>query len=200
MNHPPSLIFQMDATCENVVIITQQMMEVFVMNFLKPKQHVSFSAAASLSLVLAAGVIGNANAGGQKASVDIFNACTVVAGYAGALTLRIDTTITDTSGDNGEAPIFGAKTVQAQEKTGKGPWSNFGTTFQYDPADSLGANPVMIPLCPSGLDSEAKAVNAMVSVEVTNSKKGTFSSRCDDDPSTPEDESRLDIEGVVFCP
>ena len=163
-------------------------------------QHKALASAVSVSFILVLAGTGNGHAakGNAFASVDIANICTLNADDPNNAMLLVDTMIVDT-GDpiEGVAPVFGNKTVQAQQKPRRGRWVNLGDAVVTTPDD----NPVMVNLCAAGLDPEARAVNASVTVEVLNSKKVFFSSRCDDDPATDDvDESELDIEGLGLCP
>ena len=151
----------------------------------------------SMLIVLGSGNVG-AEPGegrGPLASIDVANLCTLDTSDPTNATLTVDTIIVDATDDDGPAPVFGSKTVQAQEKVRR--WSNLGDAVVTTPDD----NPVVINLCDAGLDPAASAVNASVIIEVLNSNKVFYASRCDDDPATEDvDESSININHLGLCP
>ena len=148
---------------------------------------------------LAVGIIGNTSAApgngkGPLASIDVTNTCTLDASDPSNAILTVDTSIADATDEDGPAPVFASKIVQAQEKVRR--WSNLGDAIVTTPDD----NPVVINLCQAGLDPAATAINASVTVEVLNSNKVFYSSGCDDNPDTDIDESSIDIGHLGLCP
>ena len=118
--------------------------------------------------ILCVGLTGAADAKGPKGGIDIFNLCTLDTSVPGEAWLSVDTTITDASNDDPDtSAILGSKTVKAIEKRRR----NQRITLAEVVVDPAGAvNPVTIELCAAGLSSDARAVNAMVTVEVENGR------------------------------
>jgi hypothetical protein len=88
------------------------------------------------------------------------------------------------------------KEIQVQQKLRH--WQDLG-----DPRTVL--NPQFpedetFDLCALGLDPDATAVRAVVTLTVPNSRREFFTGRCDDDPATDDvDESAIDLTQPV-CP
>jgi hypothetical protein len=151
----------------------------------KSKIGIILSIVLGLSLMLATGMAITADARGPKASIDMFNLCTLDGDI-----FTVNTEVVDTSDDTSDMTAsVTMKTIQVQQQLGG--WEDLG-----DPREV--SNPQFpededFNLCQLGLDPDAKAVRVVVTLEVPNSKKGTFTGRCDDDPYTEADESAIDL-------
>lgn len=137
-------------------------------------------AVALSSSVLAGPGRGGGSAKGNFGSINHYNDCSVSKYYQA---LIVKTTISDDSDDNPDVVAeLGNISVQGQQKA-NGPWANLGAPS--DKQAMIGKNYAMIPLCDGDLDPKAKALNALVEIEVTNARPGkTYSGRCDDNPLT----------------
>jgi hypothetical protein len=160
---------------------------------------------ASIALVLAATLASSAYAGppgGPKlnGSIEMFNLCTLEYTAEGHV-LRVDTSITDTSGDGDASAELGAKTIEFMQRNARGRLVPMGE-LMVDPAGSV--NPVDFNLC-SELDPQARSLYAKVTIECNNCRKQEFVGKCDDDTTYDDgvDESNIDIIGwnvLSACP
>jgi hypothetical protein len=160
---------------------------------------------ASIALVLAATLASSAYAeppSGPKpnGSIEMFNLCTLEYTAEGPV-LRVDTSITDTSGDGDAYAELGAKTIEFMQRKNRGRQVPMGTASS-DPADNV--NPVEFNLC-SELDPQARSLAAKVTIECHNCRKEEFVGSCDDDTTYDDgvDESNIDIIGwnvLSACP
>jgi hypothetical protein len=175
-----------------------------------PEKSKNPATAAALALLLAAGVVGTANAAppGQDegyASIGISNVCTL---EQGSTDLVVETTIIDKTLDKtkpGSEPQWGvvdpyaetlvySTSVQAQQHSGKRKgqvrWSNLGDPVPLNnvstvkPKLSPVPNTTIIDLCAAdfNIDDNTVALNASISVQVINSRKGGYeTSQCSGD-------------------
>jgi hypothetical protein len=164
---------------------------------------------ASIALALAATLASSAYAappGGPKlnGSIEMFNLCTLEYTAEGPV-LRVDTSITDTSGDGDAEAVLGTKHIEFWQRFKRGGQEKMGYV-NVDPADSV--NPVDFNLCgeyPKGLNPQARSLNAVVTIECSNCRKAYYVGRCDDDTTYDDgvDESNIDIMGwnvLSACP
>ena len=160
---------------------------------------------ASIALALAATLASSAYAappGGPKlnGSIEMFNLCTLEYTAEGPV-LRVDTSITDTSGDGDAYAVLGTKHIKFMQRFKRGGQEQMGTA-EANPADSV--NPVDFNLC-STLHPQARSLNVEVSIECSNCRKRYYVGRCDDDTTYDDgvDESNIDIMGwnvLAACP
>ena len=130
---------------------------------------------------------------GAQASVNVFNLCDVVPVYDdyGAVVdydLEVVTTITNTSGDTPVDALLSEISVQGKQKS-RGKPTNLGPANIkiFDPAKAISdtyESTARIGICDELSDKYRDAgLGAEIEVTIDNSKFGTFSGRCDDDPS-----------------
>jgi len=131
--------------------------------------------------------------GDPQASVEVFNLCDVVPVYDdyGAVVdydLEVVTTITNTSGDTPVDALLSEISVQGKQKS-RGKPTNLGPANIkiFDPAKAISdtyESTARIGICDELSDKYRDAgLGAEIEVTIDNSKFGTFSGRCDDDPS-----------------
>lgn len=160
---------------------------------------------ASIALVFSATLASSAYAeppSGPRlnGSIEMFNLCTLEYTVEGPV-LRVDTSITDTSGDGDAYAVLGKKTIEFMQRKKRGRLVPMGEAT-VDPADSM--NRVDFNLC-SELDPQARSLDAKVTIECSNCRKTEYVGRCDDDTTYDDgvDESNIDIIGwnvLSACP
>jgi len=138
-----------------------------------------------------------------QAGIDAFNLCKFEYVFneitqSSEPALVVYTEIKDTSDDGPSAdPDFDGMSVQARQKGKRGGWSDLGSGTPNTP--SVGPdNKTTIFLCTQEpkLKSDTHTLNAEIDIEVTNSRKGTYSGKCDDIAET----TCYDADGFpVYC-
>ncbi len=159
----------------------------YQMKHLTMKELITGTAIASLALLLAAGSAYAGPGKGPKKELSVGfveNACTLES--SGMLT--VETTVTDDSGDTVIPLVVDSITVQPMIKFKGNRWYSFGSGSE---SSTENPNTEMFNLCAAGFNGTA--VNAEVTVVIDGL---TYVSRCDDDPSTEDDESDLQTEGL----
>ncbi len=192
------------------------------MKLQKSKQLITIGTAVSLALLLAAGNVSaggkgnnspNQNIPGEEkqygASIGVSNVCEL---SADKRELLVHTTIINKSSGT-ETPNFAEGTVTGQWKgRGKPQWSQIHNDSDdtTDPTNPMPITPVYadpiaditthIALCAGKISlvpSEATALNAAVSIIVTNSNNTYTSSKCGDD-GNPDTDNKV-YAAYVYC-